>query len=66
MSGLLETIRRVVWQPRRQPFGAIGWWGCGRKHPAGRGLNPLVHHRSLRVEPMEERALLSVGCNSTT
>ena len=54
-----DSVRRI--SIRRQPFGVAGLSGRDRKHNGRRGLDPLVYHRSLRVEPMEERTLLSVG-----
>jgi hypothetical protein len=61
MSGLLEMIKCVVSQPRRQRRSMAGLTGRDRNRQSGPAPRALVHHRSLRVEPMEERTLLSVG-----
>ena len=49
MGGPFQTVRHVVSQPR------------GHNVENRRRPRTLVHYRGLRVEPMEQRALLSVA-----
>ncbi len=59
MKRLLESITSFVSQFDRKRHSAAGGGTHGRKRQ-GRRLDSFLHHRGLRFEPMEERALLSV------